>query len=111
MFTNQISQFPDFGRQGIPAAKPDLTNAIPDIYPVEGKPPQGWGLTFMLSNGGPTGRSKSTGFWAGLPNCWWWCDREKGVAGMIASQVMPFGDQQVMGQWFACEGAVYAALA
>jgi hypothetical protein len=40
----------------------------------------------------------------------WWCDREKGVAGMIASQIMPFGDPQVMGQWFACEGAVYAAV-
>ncbi|KNG46629.1 beta-lactamase-like protein [Stemphylium lycopersici] len=85
MFTNQIPRFPDFGRQGIAAAKPDLTNPIPDIYPVEGNPPQGWGLTFMLSNGGPTGRSKGTGFWAGLPNCWWWCDREKGVGG-IASQ-------------------------
>lgn len=36
-----------------------------------------------------------------------WCDREKGVAGMIASQVMPFGDMQVMGQWGACEAAVY----
>ena len=38
------------------------------------------------------------------------CDREKGVAGMIASQVMPFGDGHVMGQWGACEAAVYSAL-
>ncbi|KAI4628468.1 hypothetical protein J4E83_003018 [Alternaria metachromatica] len=110
MFTNQISQFPDFGRQGIPAAKPDLTNAIPDIYPVEGKPPQGWGLTFMLSNGGPTGRSKSTGFWAGLPNCWWWCDREKGVGGIVCSQILPFGDPKVLGLWFDVETQIYKAL-
>lgn len=40
-----------------------------------------------------------------------WCDREKGVAGMIASQVMPFGDMNVMGQWGACEAAVYQSLA
>ena len=40
MFTNQIEKFPDFGRQGIPDAKPDLTNSIPEIYPVEGQPPQ-----------------------------------------------------------------------
>lgn len=29
---------------------------------------------------------------------------------MIASQVMPFGDMNVMGQWGACEAAVYQAL-
>lgn len=61
MFKNQIPDFPNFGRQGIPAAKPDLTNPAPDIYPVAGNAPQGWGLTFMLSNGGHTGRSRRTG--------------------------------------------------
>lgn len=60
MFKNQIPQFPNFGRQGMAAAKPDLLNAAPDFYPVADNAPQGWGLTFMLSNGGPTGRSKST---------------------------------------------------
>lgn len=65
MFTNQVKDFPDFGRAGIPAAKPELTNPLPEIYPVEGNPPQGWGLTFMFNNGGPTGRSKSSCFWVG----------------------------------------------
>ncbi|CAN8105690.1 unnamed protein product [Discula destructiva] len=59
MFKNQIPDFPNFGRQGVADAKPDLTNASPDFYPVADSPPQGWGLTFMLSNGGHTGRSKS----------------------------------------------------
>lgn len=36
--------------------------------------------------------------WAGIANLFWYCDREKGVAGMIASQVLPFGDPAVMGQ-------------
>ncbi|KAH6642088.1 beta-lactamase/transpeptidase-like protein [Boeremia exigua] len=110
MFTNQIEKFPDFARQGIAAAKPDLTNPVPEIYPVEGNPPQGWGLTFMLSNGGPTGRSKSTGFWAGLPNCWWWADREKGVGGIVCTQILPFADAKVLGLWFNVEGQVYQAL-
>lgn len=110
MFTNQVERFPDFARQGIPAAKPDLTNAVPEIYPVEGNPPQGWGLTFMLSNGGPTGRSKSTGFWAGLPNCWWWADRENGVGGIVCTQILPFADAKVLGLWFNVEGQVYQAL-
>ena len=111
MFKNQIPEFPNFGRQGIPDAKPDLTNPIPEIYPVSGNPPQGWGLTFMLSNGGVTGRSKGTGFWAGLPNCWWWCDREKGVGGIVCSQILPFADAKVLGMWFNVETQVYNALA
>lgn len=110
MFTNQIPDFPNFGRQGLAASKPELTNQIPELYPVPGNPPQGWGLTFMLSNGGPTGRSKTTANWAGLANCWWWCDWEQGVAGMLATQVLPFGDAQVLKLWFDVETEVYAGL-
>ena len=106
MFQNQIPEFPNFGRQGIPPAKSDLTNTIPDLYP--GKQ-QGWGLTFMLSDG-PTGRSTGTGHWAGLPNLYWWCDRVRGVAGMICSQVLPFADPQVLGLWVALESGVYSGL-
>ncbi|KAF4497934.1 Beta-lactamase [Fusarium agapanthi] len=111
MFKNQIPQFPNFSRQGIQAASPELTNSVPELYPVAGDPPQGWGLTFMLSNGGPTGRSKGTVHWAGLPNLWWWADREKGVAGMVCSQILPFGDMKVLGLWGAVEATVYQALA
>ncbi|KAL2065969.1 hypothetical protein VTL71DRAFT_3639 [Oculimacula yallundae] len=110
MFRNQIKEFPNFGSQGIPASKPDLTNAIADIYPVTGNPPQGWGLTMMLTNGGPTGRSAITGFWAGLPNLWWWCDKERGVAGIICTQVLPFADGKVLGMWIDIESQIYAAL-
>ncbi|KAF1972330.1 beta-lactamase/transpeptidase-like protein [Bimuria novae-zelandiae CBS 107.79] len=110
MFENQIPQFPNFARQGIPAAKPDLTNPVPELYPVPGNGPQGWGLTFMLSGAGATGRSASTAFWAGLANLWWWCDREKGVAGIVATQILPFGDAKVLGLWGAIESAVYQAL-
>ncbi|KAK4508742.1 hypothetical protein PRZ48_002481 [Zasmidium cellare] len=111
MFENQIPNFPNFARQGIPAAKPEQTNPAPELYPQEGNPPQGWGLSFMITQEpGPTGRGRNTAWWAGIANLFWWCDREKGVAGMIASQVMPFGDLGVMGQWGACEAAVYQAL-
>lgn len=79
----------------------------------------------LTQEAGPTGRGKNTAWWAGIANLFWWCDREKGIAGMIASQVMPFGDMNVLGQWcvsqvlssadsranfffrFACEGEVY----
>ena len=111
MFRNQIPNFPNASRQPIPAAKPDLTNPIPELYPVAGNPPQGWGLTFMLPNGGATGRSKTTGHWAGLANLWWWCDRENGVAGLVCTQVLPFADANVLGLWVGLEAEVYKALA
>lgn len=110
MFRNQIPQFPNFSRQGIPAAKPDLTNPVGEIYPVAGNPPQGWGLTFMLSNGGATGRSQGTVHWAGLSNVWWWADREKGVAGMVCTQILPFADMKVLGLWGGVEVEIYKAL-
>lgn len=94
MFTNQIPEFPDFGRHAIPAAKPDLTNPIPELYPQPAEQPQGWGLTFMLTlHPGATGRGGNTGWWAGLPNLFWWCDREGGVAGIVASQILPFAGE------------------
>ncbi|KAJ5292161.1 hypothetical protein N7478_001412 [Penicillium angulare] len=111
MFSNQIPQFPNYSRPGIPAAKPDLTNPIPELYPVPGDPPQGWGLTFMLSNGGVTGRSNGTVHWAGLPNLWWWADREKGVAGIVCTQILPFADAEVLSLWGAVEAEIYKALA
>ncbi|KAF5010141.1 hypothetical protein FDECE_3687 [Fusarium decemcellulare] len=110
MFRNQIEKFPNASRQFIPASKPDLTNPIPELYPVSGNPPQGWGLTFMLSNGGGTGRSTRTGHWAGLPNLWWWCDPEHGVAGIVCTQILPFADAQVLGLWAAVEAEVYKAI-
>lgn len=109
MFTNQIPQFPHFGHQGIPDAKPWLTNPLPDLYPAPKEEGQGWGLTFMLS-GGYTGRSKGTAWWAGLPNLWWWCDREHGVAGLVCTQILPFADAKVLGLWAKLEADVYQGL-
>jgi len=112
MFNNQIPDMPNFARVGIPAAKPEQTNPAPELYPQESNPPQGWGLSFFITQApGATGRGANTAWWAGIANLFWWCDREKGVAGMIASQIMPFGDPHVMGQWGACEAAVYQAVA
>lgn len=83
------------------------------MYPAvdaAGKPlPQGWSMAGMLT---PTltGRASTTAWWAGLANLFWWCDREKGVGGMIASQIVPFGDVSVLGTWDALEKEVYKAL-
>ena len=85
MFTNQIPQFPNFGRKSLPSVKSDLVNSMSELFPQPHDQEQGWGLTFMITpHRGPTGRSANTAHWAGLPNLWWWCDREKGIAGMVS---------------------------
>lgn len=92
MFSNQIPEMPNFGRNPIEAANPEYTNPLGELYPQPREQEQGWGLTFMLTvHPGATGRGRNTGWWAGLPNLFWWADREKGVGGMVASQVLPFG--------------------
>ncbi|OAP57940.1 hypothetical protein AYL99_08678 [Fonsecaea erecta] len=92
MFENQIPEFPNFARQGIPAAVPDETYPIAELYPAQPHHlPQGWGLSFMLTLQ-PTveGRGPGTGSWAGMANCYWWADRIKGVGGFIGTQILPF---------------------
>lgn len=64
--------------------------------------PLDWGLGGMLVMedvssesgfaGGRRRRSKGSMFWAGLPNLYWWMDRQAGVSGFYASQLLPQGD-------------------
>lgn len=76
-------------------------NSIPRKKPAAGLGP------FLLDDcPGATGRGANTAWRAGLSNLFWWLGREKGVAGMIASQVLPFGDMRVLGSWFGTEKAI-----
>lgn len=91
--------------------KPDLANPIIDFYPQPPDQPQGWGITFMLTmHETATGRGRNAAFWAGLPNVFWWCDREKGVAGIIATQILPFADEEVLSLGAKLESIIYADL-
>ncbi|VVT56618.1 uncharacterized protein SAPINGB_P005180 [Magnusiomyces paraingens] len=111
MFENQIPQWPDFARAGIPAIQPNVTHPLPEIFPQEGNPPQGWGLSFFLTpTETPYGRGKNTAFWCGIANLYYWIDVEKGVAGFVAAQLYPFADPQVMNLWIGVEAATYSGL-
>lgn len=109
MFRNQIPQIPNFARQPIPASKKWLTNPIPDLHPVHEGEAQGYGLSFMLT-GSATGRSSGSAYWSGICNCFWWCDREKGVAGMVATQTLPLGDAKAFTLWAEIEMGIYGGL-
>jgi CubicO group peptidase (beta-lactamase class C family) len=85
-----IKQINDIFAGGLPQTNPPL--------------PLDWGLGGMLvmedvpSGLGHAGnrrgvrRSKGSMFWAGLPNLYWWMDRQTGVSGFYASQLLPQGD-------------------
>lgn len=91
LLKNQIPQFPQFGRVPIPDAKPDLTNPIPELYAQPHDQPQGFSLAAMvLIHPTATGRGANSNWWCGLSNVFWHLDREKGVAGIVASQILPF---------------------
>ncbi len=67
-----------------------------------------WGLGFVMNAGpGPHGRSAGSLAWAGLGNCYYWADPNTGVAGVLLSQILPFGDTQVLETFAAFERAVY----
>ena len=94
----------------MPPAKPLQTNPIPEFYPRKGNPPQGWGLTFIMTiepiATGRGGIARSGRGW----RIYFGGAREKGFACMIASQALPFGSAEVGGAWVACEKAVYDSL-
>ena len=71
-----------------------------------------WGLSFLI-NPEPmaTGRSAGSLAWAGLANSYYWIDPKLGVAGVYATQVLPFFDRKAVQAFEGFETAVYSALA
>lgn len=112
MFTNQIPQFPDFARTPSISLNEEYSHSAPELFPQEGNPPQGWGLSWFLNTGAalPTGRAKNSGFWAGVSNVFYWVDPENGVTGMFATQILPSVDMNAAILAMQVEATVYAGL-
>jgi methyl acetate hydrolase len=69
-----------------------------------------WGLAYLISTEeAPTGRSAGSVCWAGLANTYFWIDPGRRVAGVFASQLLPFADPAVLDAFAAFERAVYAS--
>ncbi|GKZ21323.1 hypothetical protein AbraIFM66951_010112 [Aspergillus brasiliensis] len=82
-----------------------IYNAIPSTVPVD------YGLSGLLNTiDVPGARSQYSLSWSGLPNCYWWIDVKKGVAGVYLSQLLPTGDQRAVELLAEFERAVYAVL-
>lgn len=98
MFTDQIPNFPRSLNVYGENAKPWLANPTPVIPArnihgaVDDSMTEGWGLTFSLSHEPTyTGRAVGTASWEGLANLFWFADRENGLGGIIATQILPYG--------------------
>ncbi|MEP6817332.1 MAG: serine hydrolase domain-containing protein, partial [Marmoricola sp.] len=60
--------------------------------------PKSWALTFMINDEeAPTGRPAGSLAWAGLANLYYWIDRQTGVGGFWATQILPFVDPASVG--------------
>lgn len=70
-----------------------------------------WGISFLINPDPlPTGRSAGSLAWAGLANSYFWIDPTRQVAGVFATQLLPFFDQQAVQALEAFEAAVYKTI-
>jgi methyl acetate hydrolase len=91
-----------------------LTGVIPalcndaDFFPGQSK---SWALSFMINEErAPTGRPAGALGWAGLANLFYWIDRQNGLGGFWATQILPFGDPTSFIGYMNFETALYQSL-
>jgi methyl acetate hydrolase len=85
-------------------AMPARSNDV-ELFPGISK---SWGLAFMINDEkAPTGRSPGSLSWAGLANCYYWIDPAKKIGGVYLTQILPFGDHQVLPLFLGFESVVY----
>jgi CubicO group peptidase (beta-lactamase class C family) len=86
-------------------AAPPFTNDVDFLAGMK------WGLSFLINPEPlPTGRSAGSLAWAGLANSYFWIDPKKQIAGVYATQVLPFFDPKAVQAFEAFETAVYSAV-
>lgn len=89
---------------GWPTSIPSLANAG-SFFPGV---PKGWAYTFMTNRAPtPSGRPANSLAWAGLANSFYWIDRQTGIGGYWATQLLPFQDCVAYPQFVEFETAVY----
>jgi CubicO group peptidase (beta-lactamase class C family) len=102
MGRNQIGEF----RAGeMTTANPTITN---DVHLFPGATNK-FGFGFLINaRPVPGGRDAGSLMWGGLFNTYFWIDRQKGVGGVVLTQLLPFADTEVLQLVDDYERAVYA---
>jgi methyl acetate hydrolase len=90
----------------LPGVIPSLSNDA-EFFPGLSK---SWAFTFMVNDEeAPTGRPAGALGWAGLANLFYWIDRQNGLGGFWATQILPFGDPVSFVGYMDFETALYAS--
>jgi CubicO group peptidase (beta-lactamase class C family) len=104
MAQNQIG---DLEVRRMETVMPAASNAV-ELFPGMAK---GWGYGFLINTAeGHAGRSAGSLAWAGLPNCYYWLDLKRQVAGLIMTQILPFADAGALDVLDRFEAGIYAGL-
>jgi CubicO group peptidase (beta-lactamase class C family) len=70
-----------------------------------------WGLGGALHlKDAWTGRRANSMSWSGMPNCFWWIDRQAGLSGLYFSTLLPSGDKKSIDTFTAFEKTMYDGL-
>ncbi|KAI9034956.1 serine hydrolase domain-containing protein [Aspergillus affinis] len=87
------------------ASRNAIWNAVPNEVPVN------FGIGGLVNTSRlPKRREAHSLTWSGKPNCYWWIDINKGVAGIYLSQLLPTGDQTAIELLTEFERWVYSRL-
>ena len=100
------------GRNQIGAVSvPALASAQPDrscdlTFIADGR--DKWGLGFLITTDAiPGRRSAGSLSWGGINNTYFWLDPQRGVAGVILMQFLPFADPRALELYAEFERGVY----
>ncbi|MCP3471499.1 beta-lactamase family protein [Bradyrhizobium sp. CCGUVB1N3] len=97
----------DLKVKALPGVIKSLSNDA-EFFPGQSK---SWSFTFMVNDEeAPTGRPAGALGWAGLANLFYWIDRQNGVGGYWATQILPFGDPASFTGYMRFETAFYNTL-
>ncbi|WP_424309509.1 serine hydrolase domain-containing protein [Gordonia sp. (in: high G+C Gram-positive bacteria)] len=98
-------------QQGVTALRSvdPVVSADCEFFPGQRK---SWAYSFMVNDEpAPTGRSAGSLSWAGLANVYFWIDRTADLAGIWATQLLPFADPVALRAYLDFETAAYRSAA
>ena len=94
------------GAVSVPAQKSALPRSADFTFIADGR--DKWGLGYLITTDQVPGkRSPGSLSWGGINNTFFWIDPERGIAGIIMMQFLPFADARALATYDAFERAVY----
>jgi methyl acetate hydrolase len=94
------------GILSVPALKSALPRSADFSFIADGR--DKWGLGFLITTDQVPGkRSRGSLSWGGIRNTYFWIDPNRGIAGVILMQYLPFADIKALAVYDAFERGAY----